>query len=63
MELYLFILIMILVALLIFWISDEEKKNKNMNKILQDILVEQEIASRRMERMEGKIDKREKNNE
>ena len=63
MELYLFILIMILVALLIFWISDEEKKNKNMNKILQDILVEQEIASRRMERMERKIDKREKNNE
>ena len=63
MKLYLFILIMILVALLIFLISDEAKKNKKMNKILQDVLINQEIASRRMERMERKIDKREKNNE
>ena len=64
MELYLYILIIIiLVSLLIFLISDEANKNKNMNKILQDILVEQEIASRRMERMERKIDKRKKNNE
>ena len=63
MELYLFILIIIiLVSLLICLISDEANKNKNMNKILQDILVEQEIASRRMERMERKIDKRNKDN-
>ena len=62
MELYLFILIMILVALLILLVSDEAKKNKKMNKILQDVLINQEIASRRMERMERKIDKRNKNN-
>ena len=63
MELYLFILIIIiLVSLLIFLISDEANKNKKMNKILQDVLIEQEIASRRMERMERKIDKRNKNN-
>ena len=64
MELYLFILIIIiLVSLLIFLISDEANKNKKMNKILQDVLINQEIASRRMERMERKIDKRKKNNE
>ena len=63
MELYLFILIIIiLVSLLIFLISDEANKNKKMNKILQDVLINQEIASRRMERMERKIDKRNKNN-
>lgn len=62
MELYLFILIMILVALLIFLISDEAKKNKKMNKILQEVLINQEIASHRMARMERKIDKRNKNN-
>ena len=62
MELYLFILIMILVALLILLVSDEAKKNKKMNKILQDVLIEQEIASHRMARMERKIDKRDKNN-
>ena len=60
MELYLFILIMILVALLILLVSDEAKKNNKMNKILQDVLINQEIASRRMER---KIDKRNKDNE
>lgn len=64
MELYLFILIIIiLVSLLIFLISDEANKNKKMNKILQDVLINQEIASRRMERMERKIDKRNENNE
>ena len=63
MELYLFILIMILVALLIFLISDEAKKNKKINKILQDVLIEQDIASRRMARMEREIGKRNKNNE
>ena len=62
MELYLFILIMILVALLILFVSDEANKNKKMNKILQDVLINQEIASRRMERMERKIDKRNKDN-
>lgn len=63
MELYLFILIIIiLVSLLIFLISDEANKNKKMNKILQDVLINQEIASRRMERMERKIDKRNENN-
>ena len=62
MELYLFILIMILIVLLILLISDEAKKNKKMNKILQDVLINQEIASRRMERMERKIDKRNEDN-
>ena len=62
MELYLYILIIIiLVSLLIFLISDEEKKNKKMNKILQDVLINQEIASRRMARMEKEIGKMEKN--
>ena len=53
---------MILVALLILLVSDEAKKNKKMNKILQEVLIEQRIASHRMARMERKIDKRNKNN-
>ena len=33
------------------------------DRIIREILIEQEIASRRMERMERKIDKRNKDNE
>ena len=36
---------------------------ENIERIIREILIEQEIASRRMERMERKIDKRNKNNE
>ena len=42
-----------------FTIEDQEKRDR----IMREILIEQEIASRRMERMERKIDKRNKNNE
>lgn len=42
-----------------FTIEEQEK----IEMIIRDILTEQGIASRRMERMERKIDKRNKNNE
>lgn len=42
-----------------FTIEEQEERDR----IIREILVEQEIASRRMERMERKIDKRKKNNE
>ena len=42
-----------------FTIEEQEERDR----IIREILVEQEIASRRMDRMERKIDKRKKNNE
>ena len=42
-----------------FTIEEQDK----IEMIIREILTEQEISSRRMERMERKIDKRNKNNE
>ena len=47
------------IILAFFTIEEQEERDR----IIREILVEQEIASRRMERMERKIDKRKKNNE
>ena len=47
------------IILAFFTIEEQEERDR----IIREILVEQEIASRRMERMERKIDKRNKNNE
>ena len=46
------------IILAFFTIEEQEERDR----IIREILVEQEIASRRMERMERKIDKRNKDN-
>ena len=47
------------IILAFFTIEEQEERDR----IIREILVEQEITSRRMERMERKIDNRKKNNE
>ena len=47
------------IILAFFTIEEQEERDR----IIREILVEQEIASRRMERMEREIGKRNKNNE